>query len=256
MKRSFIFAFLVILCGVALFAQNYKDGFYFAQDNDYTNNQKNQAVIEVKGGKISSAAWNILSLNAGAQDLKSIASSGSVANAVTWANQAKAAEDFLVSSQNVNATSVPNGPANVKPFFDLAKKALGSKAVAKGNYKKDGWFFALDQATDEYHAQNYVLITVVNGTIVDALWNGVLVGMHPSVNPSKMISSRANNYPMTGARRAWHIQSANTTAALEKVQDPNLIKTKPNGQADGISGVTIEIQKFLEMSKLALQPAR
>jgi len=241
---------------MTLFAQKYKDGFYFAQDNDFTNNQKNQAVIEVKDGKISSATWNILGLIAGTQDLKTIARSGSVANAVTWAGQAKAAEDFLVSSQDVNASSVPNGPANVKPFFDLAKRALASKAVAKGNSHPAGWFYAIDPAADEYHTQNYVLITVVNGTIVDVLWNGVLVGLHPSINPSKLITSRANNYPMTGAKKAWHIQSAAAATALVKAQDPNLIKTKPNGEPDGISGVTIEITKFLDMSKTALQSAK
>ena len=256
MKKLIIGTLLVISCGTFLFAQNYKDGFYFAQDNDFTNNQKNQVVIQVNGGKITSANWNILSLVAGMQDLKSIAASGSVANAVTWAGQAKATENYLVSSQNVNTTSVPNGPANVKPFFDLAKKALGSKAVAKGSYTKDGWFFAQDPNIDDYHTENYVLITIVNGTMVDVLWNGVLEGLHPSINPSKLITARANNYPMTGAKKPWQVQSATASAALIKAQDPNAIKIKDNGEPDGISGVTIQISKFLDMSKLALQSAK
>ena len=262
MKKLALCSVFTVFCGVLLFAQNYKDGFYFAQDENFANNQKNQVVVGVKGGKIASANWNIESLNAGAQDLKSIARAGTVAGAVTWAGQAKAAEDYLVSSQNINATSVPNGPANVKPFFDLVKKALDSKsvAVAKGSYK-DGWYYAIEDGADQYHTKNYVLLTVVNGTIVDVLWNGVLQGMPSSINPSKIITSMSNGnkgYPMENLnpQRAWHIQAAGATAELVKVQNPDSIKTKPNGKPDAISGVTIEIDRFLTISKLALQSAK
>ena len=258
MKRLAMSVVFAVFCGMVLFAQTYKDGFYFAQDSDFANNQKNQVVLEVKGGKIASANWNIQSLAAGTQDLKSIAKAGNVANAVTWAGQAKVTEDFLVSSQNVNAASVPNGPANVKPFFDLVKKALGSSAVAKGSYK-DGWYYAIDSAADGYHTRNYVIITVVNGTIVDVLWNGVLVGMPASINPSKIITSQSNGgkgYPMTGSKSPWHVQAAAVTAELIKVQNPDSLKMKSNNTADAISGASIEINHFITVVKQALQSAK
>ena len=257
MKRVIISAVFAVFCGAVLFAQTYKDGFYFAQDPDFVNNQKNQVVIEVKGGKIASANWNIQSLNpAGSQDLKAIAKSGSVAGAVTWAGQAKATEDFLVSSQKVDTASVPNGPANVKPFFDLAKKALASSAVAKGSYK-DGWYHAIASGPDGYHTRNYVLITVANGTIVDVLWNGVLVGMPQSIDPSKIVQSKKpNGYPMTGAKNAWHLQSAAVAAELVKVQNPDSIKMKSDHRPDAISGASIEINIFIDLAKQALQPAK
>jgi len=202
------------------------------------------------------------------QDLKTIARVGNVPAAVTWAAQAKVVEDFLVSTQNINATSVPNGPANVKPFFDLVKKALGSRAapVAKGIYK-DGWYYAIEDGADEYHTKNYVLITVVNGTIVDVLWNGVLQGMPASVNTSKIITSMSANgtgYPMPNnarnnaldPKKAWHIQAPRVSEALVKAQTPDSIRVKPDGKPDAISGVTIEISHFLAVSKLALQSAK
>jgi major membrane immunogen (membrane-anchored lipoprotein) len=256
MKRLIACAVCAVLCAASLAAQNYKDGFYFAQDADFANNQKNQVVIEVKGSKIASASWNILSLNAGAQDLKSIAKAGSVAAAAAWVTQAEAVENFLVTNQNLNTTSVPGGPANVKPFFDLAKKALGGKAIAKGSFKKDGWYYAEAGAADEYHTKNTALITVVNGTIVDALWNGILVGMPASVNPSKQITSRAKGYPMTGAKKMWHEQAISTAAALLKAGDPNGLKIKADGHADGISGVSILIKDYRDLANQALQPAR
>jgi len=256
MKKTVLTVVFAVLCVAGLAAQNYKDGFYFAQDSDFANNQKNQVVIEVKGSKIASVNWNILSLNAGTKDLKSIAQAGNVPAAATWAGQAKAVEQHLITSQSTNNTSVSGGPSNAKPFFDLAKKAVSGRAIQKGAYSKDGWYYGEAAAADEYHTKNSVLITVVNGTIVDVLWNGILQGMPASVNPSKMITSKANGYPMTGAKRAWHIQAVNASEALVKAQNPDSIKTKANGTPDAISGVSIQIKEFLDTSKAALQAAR
>ena len=256
MKRLIMSVGIAIICVAALAAQTYRDGFYFAQDAAYTGNQKNQVVIQVSGGKITSANWNLLSLGAGSQDLKSIAAAGQVQGAVTWANQAAVVEAFLVSSQNVNATSVPGGPANVAPFFNLVKNALAAQPVAKGIYSKDGWFFALAPAADEYHTRNSALITVVNGTIVDVLWNGVLVGMPSNINPSKMITSRNNQYPMTGARSRWDQQADATALVLLQQQNPDLLRVRADGHADGISGVTMQIKPFLDMAKQALDQAK
>jgi hypothetical protein len=255
MKKFGIFAAFVVFCVAALSAQNYTDGFYFAQDADYVNNQKNQVALEVRGGKIASASWNILSLNAGTRDLKTIAASGTVPAAATWATQAAAVERNLVSSQNTGTTSVEGGPANVKPFFDLAARALRGRAIPKGPYK-DGWYYAEAATADSYHTRNSTLITVVNGTIVDMLWNGILVGMHPSVNPSKMITSKANGYPMTGAKRLWHEQSALLSAALLRTQDPEKIRVRANGTPDGISGVSIQVKDYLDLVKRALAAAK
>jgi major membrane immunogen (membrane-anchored lipoprotein) len=254
-KRFGVFAVFVLFCAAALSAQNYKDGFYFAQDADYVNNQKNQVALEVKGGKIVSVAWNILSLNAGARDLKAIAASGSASAAATWASQAVAVERHLVSSQDTKAVSVEGGPANAKPFFDLAAKALQNKAIAKGVYK-DGWYYAEAAGADDYHTKNSTIITIVNGTIVDVLWNGILQGMPASVNPSKMITSRSNGYPMKGAKKMWHEQSDLFSAALIKAQDPQKVRVKANGTVDGVSGVSIQVKGYLDVVNQALARAK
>jgi major membrane immunogen (membrane-anchored lipoprotein) len=256
MKRVGIAVVFTVFCIAAIAAQNYTDGFYFAQDADYVNNQKNQVVLEVKNGRIAAATWNILSLNAGTQDLKSIAGSGRVPAAANWASQAAVVEASLVSTQNVNTTSVSGGPANVQPFFNLVRKALSGTPIAKGLYTKDGWYYAEAPAVDDYHTKNSTLITVVNGSIVDILWNGILQGMPSSINPSKMITSRANGYPMPGARAAWHIQANAAVTALLQVQDPDKISLKANGTPDAISGVTIQLKDYLEAAKLALRSAK
>lgn len=269
MKRLTMITALTVLCGTILFAQNYKDGFYFAQDANYAaNNQKNQVVIEVKGGRIASVNWNILSLNHGMQDLKSIAKAGTVPAAVTWASQAAAVEAHLISSQSTRNTNVAGGPSNARPVFDLADKAVKGRAIAKGGFAKDGWFYAEDTEIDDHHSRNTVLVTIVNGTIVDTLWNGILEGMHPSVNKSKMITSRANGYPMnddpvppagiTRVRRdnRWDQQADRVAAELVKTQNLASIKVRPDTYTDAISGVSIKIKHFVDIAGRALEGAR
>ena len=261
MKRGVIIALFAIFCTMALSAQfRNADGFYFAQDASFRNNQKNQVVLEIRGGRIVSANWNVLSLEAGERDYKTLAAAGSLPAAVTWAAQAKAAEDTLVSSQNANA-AVPNVPAaTVKPFFDLVKTATGNRAaaVSRGNYK-DGWYFAADEASDNYDTKNTVLITVVNGSIVDVLWNGILDAQHAKPSPSKIITSmsdRNRGYPMTGAKSPWHIQAGLVGAELVRVQNPDSIRTNAFNIPDSISGASIGVANFLALSRQALQSAR
>ena len=258
MRRLVICAGIALIFAAAMTAQTPSDGFYFAQDANYTNNQRNQVVLQVQGGKITSANWNLLSLAAGSQDLKSIARAGQVAGAVTWAGEAAKAESFLVTSQNVNATSVAGVASNfnVGPFFTLVKAALAASPISKGIYSKDGWYFALAASPDEYHTRNSVLITIVNGTIVDVLWNGAVVGLPASMNPSKMILSRNNQYPMTGAKSSWDQQAEAVALELKNAQNPDLLKMKADGTADGISGASMLINHFLDVAKQALAAAR
>jgi major membrane immunogen (membrane-anchored lipoprotein) len=255
MKKFVLLMALVVCVAAIAAAQTPRDGFYFAQDAAYASNMKNQVVLQVQGGKIISANWNIVSYQAGTADLKSVAAK-SGGSAATWAANAKKAEDFLVSSQNVNATSVSGVPANfaVAPFFSLVRNALAAAPVARGPYAKDGWYYAEAAAVDTYHTKNTALVTVVNGTIVDALWNGVL--QMQGVNPSKMITSIANGYPMPAPQGAWHLQAARAAQALVAAGDPAKIAIKANQTTDAISGCTIMVKDFFDAATRALQTAR
>jgi major membrane immunogen (membrane-anchored lipoprotein) len=256
MKKLVILMALVVCTAAAVVAQTPRDGFYFAQDAAYAaNGMKNQVVLQVQGGKITSANWNIVSYQAGAADLKAIAAKSGGA-AATWAGNAKKAEDFLVSSQNVNATSVSGVPANfsVAPFFTLVRSALAAAPVARGSYTKDGWYYAEASAVDTYHTRNTALITVVNGTIVDALWNGIV--QLQGVNPSKMLASIGGGYPMPAPQGAWHLQAARAAQALVGAGDPSKIAVKADQKTDAVSGCTIEVKSFLDTATRALQAAR
>ena len=250
MKKFVMGAVFAVICGSALLAQNFKDGFFFVQDRNFTNNQKNQVVLNVINGKIVAATWNIVTLNVG-PDHKAIAAAGTDAAIATWAKQAKALEDYLVNTQDTNPKSVPGGPPNIKPFFDLVKSATRATAtpVAKGNFH-DGWLYAEEEGTDHYATKNTALIVVVNGTIVDAIWNGIHNGGSKVL---ESLSNRGTGYNMPGSRRAWHLQSVDVANELIKKQNPNALTMKPDNKPDSISGVSIEISHFLEAVRAALK---
>ena len=272
MKKLAIFTGIVVFCVTALAAQNFKDGIYFAQDAKWAGNQKNQVVIEVKGGKITSVNFNTIGLSAGAKDLKTIAKAADAPAAVkNWATQVAAVEAHIVSSQKTGNATVAGGPANTKDLLALANNAVSARnvqPVAKGSIPKDGWYYAeeADGIEYEYHTRNTVLITVVNGTIVDTLWNGILQGNYGRPQPSKYIVSMGNGYPMSdppgpGIARVtkdgrWEQQADRVSAELVKVQNPASLKIRADGYTDAISGVSMNIHHFAELAKQALAAAR
>ncbi|HON88487.1 MAG TPA: FMN-binding protein [Spirochaetia bacterium] len=267
MKR-FSLAVLFLAFTVMLFAQTYKDGLYFAQDTQYGNSGwKEQVVVEVKGGKIVSVNWNAVS-NLGMPDKKTYASQGGYGMAQAakqgeWHIQAKRVEDYLIHVQDpskitydatTGKTDVISGATiHVNSFVELVKKALASQPVKKGIYKKDGWFYAAAQEFDKSGWKETVLVTVVNGTIVDVVWNAL---PKDPKGKSKLVSSLAGAYPMNGAQGPWHVQAERMQKALLDKQNPALIAVKSDGKTDAVSGVSITVGSFLQLVSQALEKAK
>jgi major membrane immunogen (membrane-anchored lipoprotein) len=256
MKKHGFVAVFVILGAMAVFAQTPRDGFYFAQAPGFSaDGWREQVALQVSGGKISSASWNFIGIAPGSTDRKAAAKAGKDTSG--WAAQAALAEQFLVSSQNTGASSVNGVTVPVAGFFDLAKKALAGTPVAKGIYKKDGWYYGEAGAFDSFGTKDTVLITVVNGTIVDVLWNGIL---KDAPDQSKIIYSSTGKYRMVRLGRAkaeWHVQATLGAAELVKVQDPAKIPVRAaDSKTDAISGVSIMVKEYLEVAGRALSAAK
>ncbi|HTX71295.1 MAG TPA: FMN-binding protein [Rectinemataceae bacterium] len=259
MKRVFCVALVLSLvaAGMAFGQVNAKDGVYFAQDNDFAPNSgwKEQVVITVAGGKITAANYNAVS-NLGVADKKTYAAAGNYGMkkasklGLEWNQEAANLEAYLVKTQNVGfnqfkpdgtTDAISGASIHVKNFFDLVKKALAAGPVAKGMYSKDGWYFASQPDFDAHSGwKDNVLITVVNGRIVDVLWNSV--SKDPKMK-SKLVESLAGNYGLEKAAKQgpWHVQAAKVEAAIIAAQDPSKIAVKSDGTTDAISGATIHV---------------
>ncbi|QQO10047.1 hypothetical protein [Breznakiella homolactica] len=264
MRKFGLIAVIAVVAAAAAGAQTLQDGFFFAQDDRFSSDGwRNQVVLEVKGGKITSANWNGTNIIPGVQDRKGYAASNSAA--ADWASQAQKAEQYLVGNQNINfnqyndqgvTTAISGVTIPVKPFFDLVRKAASSNPVPKGIYNKDGWYFGIAPDFDPFGTKDTALITVVNGTIVDAIWNGVFRDANKS---SKIVESNSGRYNMVRlgkARSEWHVQAAVGGAALVRAQDPTRIPVKADKKTDAVSGVSIMMKDFLDTANRALQPAR
>jgi len=274
MKRNIALAAVLSLAvaGFAFGQVKAKDGVYFAKDEAFgSSGWKEEVVIAVKGGKIVSAEWNGVSNIAGAADKKTYDAAGKYGMVkfgkakAEWSAQAKAAEDYLVKTQNPVFTqykdaegrtdAISGATMHVKPFFDLVNKALASPAVPKGIYTKDGWYYAEQPAFDEHSGwKDTALVTVVNGSVVDVLWNGIY---KDGTKKSKIVESVTGKYGMEKAAKkgAWHVQAAAAEAAILKAQDPSKIALKADGTTDAISGASIH-PTIVSLAIQALKAAR
>jgi major membrane immunogen (membrane-anchored lipoprotein) len=227
--------------------------------------------VTVKGGKIVSAIWNGVSNLPGAADKKTYDAAGKYnmvkyGKAIAeWSAQAKAVEDYLVKTQDVGFNKYKNAEGttdaisgatmHVKAFFDLVNKALASPAVPAGIYAKSGWYFAEQAAFDAASGwKDSVLITVVNGTIVDVLWNG---SYKDATKKSKLVEAIEGRYGMAKAAKLgeWNVQAAAVQAAIVKAQDPAKIAMKADGTTDAISGASMHATA-VSLAITALKGAR
>jgi len=245
---------LSLLVGGLAFGQvKAKDGVYFAQDAAYgSTGWREQVVVKVAGGKITEVTWNGVS-NLGVADKVTVSAAGGYGMEkasklkLRWDQQVKNTADYVVKTQDVAGKFTKEGAADgitgaslhVNGFFALVNKALASAPVAKGPFKKDGWFFAAQAAFDPKTGwKDNVLLTVVNGTIVDSLWNGV---NKDAKSKSKLVVAESGGYGMAKAAKQgeWNVQSARVDAAIVQAGDPAKIPLKADGTTDAITGATL-----------------
>jgi major membrane immunogen (membrane-anchored lipoprotein) len=186
-------ASIVLILAAALFSiscstSKLKDGVYFAQDKDFApqGGWKEQVVVTVSRGTITAVNWNGVS-NLGVADKKTVAASGGYGMVkasklgIEWDKQAANVEAFLLKTRDTafskfkddgTTDAITGASIHAKNFFALVNQALAAGPASKGIYKKDGWFFAAQPDFDAKTGwKDSVLLTVVNGTLVDAVWN-------------------------------------------------------------------------------------
>jgi major membrane immunogen (membrane-anchored lipoprotein) len=258
MKKSLALAmiFAIALSSVAFGQVKAKDGVYFAQENAFaaSGGWKDQVVVTVQGGKVVSLVWNGVSNLPGLGDKVSVAAAGKYGMkkaskiGAEWDQQAKVVADYVVKTQDVGFSkfkadgttdAISGASLHVQGFFALLTKALASPAVPKGIYAKSGWYYNEMAAFDKNSGwKDSVLITVVNGSIVDVLWNGIY---KDATKKSKLVEAETGKYGMAKAAKLgeWNVQAKVVQDYIIKVQDPAKIPLKADGTTDAISGASL-----------------
>jgi len=257
MKRLIAIALVLAVAsaGLAFGQVKAKDGVYFAQEAAFgKTGWKDQVVVIVSGGKITKVNWNGVSNLPGALDKKAHAAAGKygmakAAKAGEWDKQAAAAEAWLLKTQDVGfaafnkdgkSDAITGATMTTSGFLALVNKALAATPIAKGAYK-DGWYYAEQKDFDKNSGwKDSALVTVVNGSIVDLLWNGIY---KDTTKKSKLVEAVTGKYGMAKAAKKgeWNVQAAAVEAAIVKAGDPSKIPLKPDTTSDAISGASIHL---------------
>jgi major membrane immunogen (membrane-anchored lipoprotein) len=273
MKRTLLCALILALTlvGVTFGQVKAKDGVYFAQDDSFAaqSGWKEQMVVTVAGGKITAVNWNGVS-NLGVADKKTVAPAGGYGMkkasklGLEWDQQAANVEAYLLKTQNPGfnkfkqdgtTDAISGASLHVANFYALVNKAIAAGPVPRGIYKKDGWYFKEQAAFDTQSGwKDSVLLTVVNGTIVDVIWNGT---SKDAKKKSKLIEALEGRYGMAKAAKKgeWNVQAAAVQAAILKAQDPAKINVRTDGTSDAITGASIHVTAVV-LAVDALKAAR
>lgn len=116
----------------------------------------------------------------------------------------------------------------------------------------DGMYFAQEDGFSRTGWKYNVTLTVRNGRITEAVWNGTNI----AGDMDKVSLSESGNYPMVargGAQSDWHVQAGQSEAYLLRTQDPTQIAySSDEGHTDAISGVSIHVVEFFSLAEKAL----
>ncbi len=252
-------------------AGEYKDGIYFAQEDKFNDHSgwKYMVTLEVKNGNIVYADWNGAHKDGGTNKKQRSMDGeyGMLENGgaqAPWYEQAHEAEFHLIETQDPTAITYKDDEGHtddlagvsihVIEFFDLAKKALDNGPTGRGQYKDGNYVAEMSEFSNGW--KSTVNLTVVNGYIVAADWDGI----SENGEKTKDEASASGEYGMVengGAQASWVEQAAKAEAYLLETQDPTAITYKDEaGHTDDIAGVSIYVGEFFDLAKQALEAAK
>lgn len=232
-----------------------KDGIYFAVESDYSDEGwKNTVLFNIEDGLMTTIEFNAINQNA-KTDKRTLSQEGQDQDIIesldntplNWHEQIEKLESYILNLQdfsNIQVTEegktdvIPNVTIEVNSFLQLINNALINGPIEKGNYQ-DGHYYA-EQVT---HADGYkytINLIVDNGYIVGAHWDAV-------TEEGIVISEQQNNQ-----NESWNEQAQLLENYLIKIQDPTLITFNEDNKTDAITGVTIEVNPFIQLAIEAL----
>ena len=243
-----------------------QDGVYFNTSSfDAESGWKTVVTLVVEGGKITKVDWNGANVNAG-KDKKTTSKDGEYnmvkfGKAIAeWHEQVEKVEAFLLETQDINAITVDaetktdavsGVTIKVGEFVELVNEAIATGPIGEGLYK-DGAFFAEAAEFGSSGWKENVSLTVINGYIVAANWNGT----YKEGGKDKKTSSLDGDYGMVAKGKAsaeWHEQVAKVEAFLVDNQDVEAITIiDADTHTDAVTGVTIKVGDFVELVKSVL----
>lgn len=265
----------------------YEDGIYFAQEDGFAGSgYKYFTVITVEEGVITDAYWGGTNIQpSGNKRTASEAGNYPMVQvggaAADWHKQAEAAEAWLLENQDptafeefytdeeghTDALQTDDGTQvsiHVIEFFALAEKALASDPVPEGGFTTpEDYVVTTDLPADDKGWAYKGEFIVVNGTIVDALYNAVFAGEFSDDTAKYFKTDKDGNPDSTKPSSklelgeaygmAWDAQAVSAAAYVEDTQGFEVNYIDDEGHSDSIAGVSIHVNEFEELFNKAFE---
>jgi major membrane immunogen (membrane-anchored lipoprotein) len=246
-------------------AGTYKDGVYFAKGEvDASSGWQSIMTLTVADGKITDVEWNGISEKAPVDKI-TYSKDGkygmkAAGAASEWYEQAEALDKFLIEKQDPSAitldkegkTDAVSGVSiHVGEFVDLTKAALAAGPVEVGPYKDGTYHAEGDSFSNGW--KDTVDVVVAAGKIVKANFSGV-----NEAGEDKTQASIDGKYDIkaAGGQAEWHEEAAKAEQYLVDNQDASALKFNDEGKTDAISGVSISVKSFYDLTNKALEQAK
>lgn len=265
----------------------YEDGVYFAQEDEFAGSgYRYFVVVSVENGGITDAYWGGTNIvPAGNKRTTSeegnypmVAAGGAASD---WHKQSEAAEAWLIENQDPAAfeefytdeeghtevLQTDDGTQvsiHVMEFFQLAEKALASDPIPEGTYETPLDYVATAElpAGDEGWSYKGEFI-VVNGTIVNALYNAAFEGEFNEETAAYFkVDSEGNTDPESPSSKLelkedygmpWYKEASAVADYVVENQGFDVNYIDDEGHTDSISGVSIHVNEFEELFNKAFE---
>lgn len=136
-------------------------------------------------------------------------------------------------------------------YFDgFQAEASAPAELPADTVLKDGTYEAKTDAPDASGFIDIVTLTVENGKIMAASWDGVTAD-----GAKKSIMSENGEYTMSEDGLTWKAQAEALAAALIENQSLSFLTTNEQGKTDAVSGVSISVGGFISLANNCLEQA-
>lgn len=244
----------------------YPDGVYFSQgERDPKSGWQYYVVVTVKDGSFTDLVWNATSDTVGVDKVaySEAGDYGMKAKGASaeWHEQADKVKQYLLEQQDTTTTTfdetghsdaVSGVSINYGDFFALVDQALAAGPIVEGPYK-DGSYHVEGADYGSSGWKDTVDVIIAAGNIVEVNFSGV-----NEAGEDKKQFSIDGKYGMKagGASAEWHEEIALAEQYLIDQQNPASVTFDDKGKTDAISGVSISLQSYYDLTATALEQAQ
>ncbi len=240
---------------------NLKDGTYTAESAEPSNGYTGLVTMEVAGGKITSLVYD--SLNEQGESKRYLSSVGEyvmVEGNPTWEEQAdllakhvieNQSVDKLVMDDNGKTDAVSGVSINISEFVALTKDVLQQAAGESTTTSSlnDGTYTA-ESAEPSNGYTGLVTMEVAGGNITSLVYDSL-----NEQGESKRYLSSVGEYVMVEGNPTWEEQADLLAKHVIENQSVDKLVMDDSGKTDAVSGVSINITEFVNLTKDVLKQA-